>query len=291
MIVGGSGFVGTAFLSMYDFDAVIADKISYQNKTATVDITTDSFDDYFSRDIDAIVHLADVNTHNSHAGMYDFYSNNVSGTLNIVKNMKKYNIKHIVFLSTSQVYGNGEHFTEFSAVSPCNAYLNTKVTCENIIKDYCRETGAVYQILRASSISGCINEGYLSKSVAFPGNHLISNLILNYFKQNRTVIKNSKIVRDYIHVKDVCECINKCLLSKERGIFNIGSGISTNVQSLVDKIKKQTGEMNVVYKNESIPVMKNSVNCELFNRNFDMQVKYNLDDIIHDCLAYGRKFY
>lgn len=288
MLIGGSGFIGSSFLNLYDFDSIVIDKVSYQNKTVGVDITSDKLEDYFTRDIDVIIHLADSNLYDKNLGMFDYY-NNVIGTLNIVKCMKKYKIKHIIYLSTSHVYGEGSGFDESSSLSPYNTYLNTKIACENIIKDYCVENSSIYQILRVSSVSGCINNNYITKSISYQQGHLISTLIDNYFKQNRTTIANPRIVRDYIHIKDLCECIHKCIESKISGIFNVGTGISTDVTALVEKIRKQTGEISVIYNNKDIPAITNTVNNSLFCREFDMDFKYNLDSIIADCLTYGRR--
>ena len=57
------------------------------------------------KQIDSIIHLA-AHLNVSESQLKKYYSNNVSGTLNVVKACKNSNVKNIIFSSSCSVYGN-----------------------------------------------------------------------------------------------------------------------------------------------------------------------------------------
>ena len=61
----------------------------------------------------------------------EYIENNVIVTKNILKSIKKNNIKHFIFSSTAAVYKSSNNkLTEKSKLSPNNIYGKTKLDCE-----------------------------------------------------------------------------------------------------------------------------------------------------------------
>lgn len=285
MLVGGLGFIGKSYRMMYDDEYIIVD---YKHETSNyiLDASKDDISCAFNKDIDVVIMLADINAYSNHSAM-DYYSNNIYSTINVIKNLKKFKIKHIIYLSTSKVYGNGLNFSESSPVSPYDAYTNTKICCENAVKDYCLENNTVYQILRVSSVNGAILDRYITKSICSE-DHLISNLAKGYYLEKKTVIQSPSIVRDYIHIKDLCTCINLCANSSISGIFNVGSGVATTSYDVANEFYRQTGYNGAIFKNEN-NYINNTINTLKFFRMFEIRLNYTLKDIVQDVLTFYRK--
>lgn len=66
-----------------------------------------------------------------------FYSNNVSGTLALLRTLKKHDIDSIVFSSTAAVYGDPQQLPipEGHPLNPVSPYGRSKLMVEEIIKD------------------------------------------------------------------------------------------------------------------------------------------------------------
>src|SRR5206468_2989497 len=66
-----------------------------------------------------------------------YYQNNISGTLNLIETMQKYDVKKLVFSSSATVYGMSEKvpIREDFALSATNPYGRTKLMIEEILRD------------------------------------------------------------------------------------------------------------------------------------------------------------
>ena len=67
-----------------------------------------------------------------------YYENNIGGTINLLKVMKKYNCTNLIFSSSATVYGTPDicPILETYKVGPCtNPYGKTKLFIENILQD------------------------------------------------------------------------------------------------------------------------------------------------------------
>lgn len=70
----------------------------------------------------------------------EYYHNNLTGTLNLLRIMKKYNCKNLVFSSSATVYGEPEMMpvNETARLGPVtNPYGKTKLFAEEIVRDLC----------------------------------------------------------------------------------------------------------------------------------------------------------
>lgn len=66
----------------------------------------------------------------------EYYDNNVSGTINLLRLMQKYSCNKIVFSSSACVYGDGKQVCiEEDSGTPTNPYGTTKSMIEQILRD------------------------------------------------------------------------------------------------------------------------------------------------------------
>lgn len=81
----------------------------------------------------------------------EYYYNNVSGTINLLRVMEKVNATRLVFSSSATVCGIPEvlPITEEAPVKPINPYGQTKAMIENIL---CDSANAPNSLLRVISL-------------------------------------------------------------------------------------------------------------------------------------------
>ncbi|MBR1382445.1 MAG: UDP-glucose 4-epimerase GalE, partial [Ruminococcus sp.] len=90
--------------------------------------------------IDAVIHFAGLKAvGESVQKPVEYYHNNITGTLMLIKAMRKAGCKKIVFSSSATVYGpvNKAPYTEDMPTSATNPYGYTKVMIEQILRDVC----------------------------------------------------------------------------------------------------------------------------------------------------------
>lgn len=90
-----------------------------------------------SNPINSVLHFAGLKAveESFHLAL-DYWDTNICGTINLLKVMKKYNCKTIVFSSTAAIYkkSNNSLITEECAIKPINPYGITKYNVEIILK-------------------------------------------------------------------------------------------------------------------------------------------------------------
>ena len=213
--------------------------------------------------IDAVIHFAGLKAvGESVAKPIEYYHNNITGTLILLKLMKKYNCKKIVFSSSATVYGNPEELPikEDFPLSTTNPYGSTKLMIEQIIQDVAvadkEFRGA---ILRYFNPIGAHESGLIGEVPnGIPNNVMpyIMKVAAGEYTEltvfgNDYPTQDGTGVRDYIHVVDLSKGHLKALdkIRKEQGIkiYNLGTGNGYSVLELVKTFEK-VNEVRVAYK-------------------------------------------
>ena len=93
---------------------------------------------FAENDFYAVIHFAGLKAVGESCAIpLKYYHNNITGTLNLVDIMEKYNVYNLVFSSSATVYGKPESvpINEDFPLSTTNPYGTTKLMIENILKD------------------------------------------------------------------------------------------------------------------------------------------------------------
>lgn len=194
----------------------------------------------------------------------EYYINNVSSVLILIKTMQKYKCKNLIFSSSATVYGNPKiiPITEESEVGgTTNPYGTSKLYVEGILKDlYTSDPSFNICILRYFNPIGAHESGLIGEEP----NGIPSNLVPYLLKVGSGKLESLSIfgndyntpdgtgVRDYIHVVDLAIGHIKALekLIKEKSglyIYNLGTGNGYSVLELVNTFEKTTG-VKINYK-------------------------------------------
>ena len=285
LVTGGAGYIGShtcVELLNEGFEVVVIDNFS-NSKSSSLDaikkITGKDFKfyeiDYLDKDalnkvfeenkIDAVINFAGFKAvGESIQKPIEYYTNNISGALNLLDVMRKHNVKKFVFSSSATVYGNPEKIplTEDCKIGgTTNPYGTSKLFIEQILKDiYASDNSWDIIILRYFNPVGAHESGLIGEDPKGIPNNLmpyIAKVATKELKElsvfgNDYNTPDGTGVRDYIHVVDLAKghvlALNK--LEKEgKGLFiyNLGTGTGYSVLDLVHAYEK-ANNVKVPYK-------------------------------------------
>jgi UDP-glucose 4-epimerase len=221
-----------------------------------------------------IIHLAaSLNVSEAEKNKKKYFSNNIKGTLNLVKSCKGSTVKNIIFSSSCSIYGNvNGAVNERSKPDPKGYYAFTKYKGEEIIKKYANKYKYKYGILRYFNVAGASSSGKIGEINSSNG-HLIKNIAIQSLKKkpiiyiygNNYKTKDGTCIRDYIHVSDLADIHIKTLKyinTKSKSlVLNCGYGIGysvldiikifqkNNKKLIINFTKKRPGDIAQVYAN------------------------------------------
>ena len=283
LITGGAGFIGShtvVELLEKNEDIIIVDNF-INSKPETLDkvrtISNKDFKFYEvdlldeenlekvfkENDIEAVIHFAGLKAvGESVEKPVEYYHNNITGTLVLLKLMKKYNCKKIIFSSSATVYGLPKEvpIKEDFPLSTTNPYGSTKLMIEQILQDVCisdKDFCAI--LLRYFNPIGAHKSGLIGEEPNGIPNNLMPYINkvakgeldhLNVFGNDYNTVDGTG-VRDYIHVVDLAKGHVKAL-EKARKMdgaeaYNLGTGKGYSVLEIVKAFENATG-MKVKYE-------------------------------------------
>ena len=282
LVTGGTGYIGShtvVELVENGEDVVIVDNFSNSSpdvldrieeitgkrvKFYEVDILDEEkLEQVFKEnEIESVVHFAGLKAvGESVAKPVEYYHNNITGTLVLLKLMQKYNCKKIVFSSSATVYGNPEKLPikEDFPLSTTNPYGSTKLMIENILQDVnVADQDFRVAILRYFNPIGAHKSGLIGERPnGIPNNvmpYIVKVATGEYEKLtvfgNDYPTPDGTGIRDYIHVVDLAQGHLKALdkIREEKGvkIYNLGTGHGYSVLDLVQNFEK-TNNIKVNY--------------------------------------------
>lgn len=183
-----------------------------------------------------------------------YYSNNVTGTLNLLEAMLKHQVKKFVFSSSAATFGNpvSELIDESHPQVPINTYGHTKLMVETILKDYAKAYGLDSVSLRYFNAAGADPEAEVGESHD-PETHIIPN-VLKSLLSDQSALKvfgsdyptpDGTCVRDYIHISDLCTAHLQALeyMESHEGAygFNLGNGKGFSIMEIIKAAEQVTG--------------------------------------------------
>ncbi len=204
--------------------------------------------------IDEVIHFAGLKAvGESCEKPIEYYHNNITGTLNLIDVMRKYDCKKIVFSSSATVYGDPATvpIKEDFPLSTTNPYGSTKLMIEQILTDvYKSDNRWTVILLRYFNPIGAHESGEIGENPSGIPNNLMPyiNYVaagkldhLNVFGNDYDTHDGTG-VRDYIHVVDLAIGHLKAL-DKARKItgveaYNLGTGIGYSVLDIVKAFEK-----------------------------------------------------
>ncbi len=250
IVTGGCGFIGSHIVDRlieFNCQVLVIDDLSasenekfYFNEKAEyhkIDICEkDKIEDLF-RDVDYVFHLAaESRIQPAIKNPSRAYNVNVIGTLNILELSRKYNIKRVMYSSTSSVYGltNQLPTSENVSIDCLNPYAHSKYIGEELFRQYWKEYKIDSVIFRYFNVFG---ERSPIKGQYAP----VVGIFLNQLKNNMdlTIVGDGFKKRDFIYVGDIVTANIDAMNydgKLESKTINIGSGGNITIKEIANLI-------------------------------------------------------
>lgn len=328
LVTGGTGFIGSETvikLIENGYEPVIVDNLS-NSKIAVLDriktITgkevpfykVDVCDEEKLREVfkkekfEAVIHFAGLKAvGESVEKPLLYYRNNLDSSLTLVKLMKEFDVRNIVFSSSATVYGVPERvpLVETDPVNHAtNPYGETKVMIEHILTD----TQASWKELNVALLR------YFNPIGAHPSGLLgedpngIPNNLMPYICQvsvgkrdhlrvwgNTYPTPDGTGVRDYIHVLDLADghvaTLKKLATDPGVVIYNLGTGKGTSVLEMVHAFEEATGVKipYTIYPPRAGDVAENYAATDKAFKELGWKAKYSVVDACRDAYNFQSK--
>ena len=278
LVTSGAGYIGSHTvieLQNAGYDVVVLDNLSNSNPVSLervekitgkhvpfykADILDrDALNEIFEKEsIDSCIHFAGLKAvGESVAKPWEYYENNIAGTLTLVDVMRKHNVKNMIFSSSATVYGDPAFvpITEECPKGQCtNPYGWTKSMLEQILSDI-QKADPEWNIvlLRYFNPIGAHKSGTIGENPnGIPNNLMpyITQVAVGKLKElgvfgNDYDTPDGTGVRDYIHVVDLARghvmALKKLQGNAGLNIYNLGTGNGYSVLDLVNNFQEATG--------------------------------------------------
>jgi len=248
LITGGAGFIGSHIvdgLINEGYEVVVVDDLSTgkesningKAKFYKLDIQDTGLESIFREERPAFVcHQAaqkDVRLSVSNP-IYDAKIN-ILGTINILQNCIKYNVRKIVFASTGgAIYGEQNVFpaSENHPTRPISPYGITKLVAEHYMYYYKTVQGLDYVSLRYANVYGPRQDPHGEAGV-------VAIFIQKMLRGEQAIINgDGEQTRDFVYVGDVARAnILAIKNATSESIFNIGTGTEITINGIFNKIR------------------------------------------------------
>jgi UDP-glucuronate 4-epimerase len=210
---------------------------------------------FLENKVDKIIHLAAMaGVRNSILNPKLYYDVNINGTLNVLELAKEFNIKNVVFASSSSVYGNNKKipFSETDNVdNPISPYAASKKGGELLCYTYHHLYNMNVVCLRFFTVYGPRGRPDMAP-------YKFTKLIME--GKPIEVYGDGTTKRDYTYVTDIVSGIISALDIKGYEIINLGNNnpielkyfisiIEKNTKIKAKQVKKpmQPGDVNITY--------------------------------------------
>jgi UDP-glucuronate 4-epimerase len=235
-IIGHLGFVGS-HLTKY-FDKQNISWVGYDLVSGQDIRDAHKLDRFFEENqISHVIHLANLaGVRRGNEYPEEYISTNILGTLNVVKMCEKYNVDHLIYYSSSSVYGEGNPpIVEIDNKNPKSLYGITKVAGELIVNSSKIEQTTIlipFTIYGGETESGCRKDSVIHKWIA-------------QSKQGKpiTVYGDGSSCRGFVYIDDIVDITSKILINQNRKwkheTFNIGGSEVIKLNDIINIFKDE----------------------------------------------------
>jgi UDP-glucose 4-epimerase len=262
LVTGGAGYIGSvaaATLLASDHEVVVLDDLSTGHRDAVPAGATFVAEGLAAAGeilqgggFDAVLHFAAkalVAESVAHPEVY--WSVNVVGSMNLLRDMRDAGVRRLVFSSTAATYGTPtvSPITEDTPAVPENPYGQSKLAVDHMLAGEARAHGLGAISLRYFNVGGS-SAGLGERHD--PETHLIPNVLAVAAGIRESVdvygtdydTPDGTAIRDYLHVQDLADAHVLALgaaVPGEHAVLNLGTGTGYSVRQVIDACRRATG--------------------------------------------------
>jgi len=210
---------------------------------------------------------------------------NIIGTINLLQNCIKFGVKKFMFASTGgAVYGEQDYFPadENHKQQPLSPYGISKLAIEKYLYFYDQVHNLKYTILRYGNIYGPRQNPLGEAGV-------VCIFLDKILSGDQPIINGSgEQTRDYVYVKDVVKANLLTLTEEVSEIYNVGTGIETNVNQLFQLINFHFGNSIKEVHGPAKPgeQMRSVITSEKMKKKFGWKPSTTLEEGLRETIEY-----
>ena len=217
-----------------------------------------------------------------------YVKSNLNGFFNVLENCKNYNVEHLVYASSSSVYGGNKDypFSENQIINkPLSFYAATKISNEMMAYSYSNIYNLPITGLRFFTVYGPWGRPDMAPMIF--SKKIFSNEPISIFNFGN-------MSRDFTYIEDIVEGTFLCALKIPEScsdpinsinkvpnkIFNIGFGKSININYFIELLEESL-EIKAIKKYEPIQkgdVEKTFANTSLLEEWINYKPKINIEE-------------
>jgi len=256
LVTGSSGYLGSEIVKklsklgekVRSIDIIEDDAISKISEFEKLDISKiQNFENTKIFDGVKYVHHNAAKVPLTKAGS-DFFSTNVTGTINILEQCKLNSVQHISHMSSSAIFGkpNKGKNVNYNEYSPTGYYGKTKYLAELEVLNYQKN-----KLIKNASIirpRPVIGEGRLG----------IFQILFDWVKDNKKIpiIGNGNNIFQFANIDDLIDVSIETALKNKNGFYNIGNTeYSTLKEDLNTSFEKIGSKSKVFPVNEKLSIL------------------------------------
>ncbi len=320
LVTGGTGYIGShtsLLLLEAGYEVVVVDNLSNSSveslnrvkkltgKAAIfyqLDVRdSHRLEEVFNQhQIDAAIHFAGLKAVGESTEIpLDYYEQNISGTITLLKVMEKFKCNNIVFSSSATVYGDPASvpITEDFPTSATNPYGRTKLFIEEILRDLALSNDNWHVVLlRYFNPVGAHKSGLIGEQPQGIPNNLMPYISqvavgkrekLSVFGGDYPTVDGTG-VRDYIHVMDLSDAhlkaVEKIKSLAGTTTLNIGTGNGYSVLEMVKAFETSTGisVAHEIVDRRAGDIAECWANASLAKQVIGWQAELDLEDMMQD---------
>jgi UDP-glucose 4-epimerase len=265
LVTGGAGYIGAHVVRAFQdvgLEAVVVDDLSsghrgfvrpevpfVEGSIVDTELMVRTMEEH---GVEGVVHLAGF----KYAGVsverpLHTYTQNVTGTVNLLEAMERTGVGSMVFSSSAATFGTPDVdlVTEETPTLPESPYGESKLIGEWVIRDQARATGLRHTSLRYFNVVGSGSRELYDTSP-----HNLFPIVFEMLLAGKTPRINGDdyntpdgtCVRDYVHVADLAAAHVVAARRLAAGddlqaVYNLGSGTGSSVREIMDAIRTVTG--------------------------------------------------
>lgn len=222
-----------------------------------------------------------------------YVDSNIVGFLNILECCRNHKINHLVYASSSSVYGENDKVpfsTDDNVDHPISLYAATKKSNELMAYTYSHLYSFKTTGLRFFTAYGPWGRPDMAM-------FLFTDAILN--KRPIKVFNNGNLERDFTYIDDIIEGVFKIIdknlieISGKSSLYNIGNSKPVKLMDFIKEIEKQTG---VEAKKEMLPMQQGDVSrtwadIKELKRDFGYNPQSNVQDGVCKFIEWYKQYY
>lgn len=303
LITGGAGFVGSALanrLVAEGHEVRVLDDLSAGDPgrlNEAISFTRGDVNDIpklwtLLQGVQCVYHVAArVSIAESVLYPHNYNAVNVGGTVSVLEAVRDAGVSRIVLTSSGAVYGEQpeQPLREDMPPDPRSPYAVSKLAAEY----YVRTTGILWEIetvsLRLFNVYG--------PSQQLPTAHppIIPSFLRQALKGGSLVVHgDGRQTRDYVYIDDVVNALVAASTVEgiDRLVINVGSGVETSVNALIDKISRALSkELSPLYvPTQSGGASRMCASLALAHEKLNFQPKVMLDEGLRRTVEQDKRF-